>query len=471
MLVCVPASLPDALVRSLRDLFAGAPTVDAVLDLLTAQGLAATPAFLCAAVGPEGVRVVVRGDLEAVAHGLDGSSLSLGAGRSASWNDDVVTDIASIEVDVDGAGGSLEWIATTGAAAPPGPAVSTPSRTTSGAPAPSTSSHTLGELDFLRLVGGDEPEPDPEAHPEPEPEPAAEPEAAPADPALGASPGDEPDFSSLLDRTGHGAVDPAPPDRTEAPVPTSAPPPPAPPAPALSPDPTSVLPAGVVPPRPGGRASISAVPASTGEAARPADPPVPAQTATGLGEHDGRTVTLADLRRLQEQAGAAAPAPPVPDAAPVRSSEVRAVRCPVGHANPPTSTTCRLCGAGIADTSVVAVPRPVVVRLVFDSGLVVDVDRPQLIGRRPTVPAGTDELPNLITLPSPDSDISRVHTAVRVEGWDVLVEDLGSTNGTEVRLPGRDPVRLREHDPVLVVVGTEITLAGTVQFTVEAAEP
>ena len=119
----------------------------------------------------------------------------------------------------------------------------------------------------------------------------------------------------------------------------------------------------------------------------------------------------------------------------------------------------------------VAVPRPVLARLVFDSGLVIDVDRPQLIGRRPTAPPEADEIPNLVTIPSPDSDISRAHTGVRIEGWEVLVEDAGSTNGTEVRLPAREAVRLREHEPLLVVPGTEVTLAGTVRFRVERPEP
>jgi hypothetical protein len=157
-------------------------------------------------------------------------------------------------------------------------------------------------------------------------------------------------------------------------------------------------------------------------------------------------------------------------AAPPRAGEVHAVRCPDGHANPPTATRCRLCSRAVLDTSVTTVPRPVVARLVFESGLIVDVDRPQLIGRRPTAPPDAIELPNLVTIPSPDSDISRIHTAVRVEGWDLLVEDVGSTNGTEVRLPHGEPVRLREHDPVLVVPGTEVTLAGVIRFRVEPAE-
>ena len=142
----------------------------------------------------------------------------------------------------------------------------------------------------------------------------------------------------------------------------------------------------------------------------------------------------------------------------------------MGHANPPTADTCRLCHSPVTDRSVLNVPRPVLARLVFESGLIVDVDRPQVIGRKPTAPSDAVELPNLITVPSPDSDISRCHTAVRLEGWDLLVEDLGSTNGTEVKLPPGVLHRIREHDPVLVVVGTEVTMAGVVRFRVEAPE-
>ena len=297
------------------------------------------------------------------------------------------------------------------------------------------------------------------------------------------------DFSGLLERTSHGVAEapsaaaPPPPSATTAtsatlgagalgPAPAPSRTPPA----TAGEQPVTPLAPGVRPPRRTARLPISAVPKADPIVAPPPGPPPPPPGAgTGLGEHDGRTITLADLRRVQDDAADPRPrpddtaAPPgSPGTAPPRSGEVRAVRCPAGHANPPTATTCRLCGQAVTDTTVMTIPRPVIARLVFDSGLIVDVDRPQLIGRRPSSPPEAEEIPNLVTIPSPDSEISRAHAAVRVEGWDVLVEDVGSTNGTEVRLPGRDPVRLREHDPVLVVAGTEVTLAAVVRFQVEA---
>ncbi|MGN6694810.1 MAG: FHA domain-containing protein [Aquihabitans sp.] len=411
LLVCTPADLPERTSSALRDRIAQAPTIDAVLEVLTADGLAATPPFVCAADDPDGTRVVIRGELRAVAHGRDGAAVALGSGRSATWNDDVITDIARITLDL-GTGSEVEWLAATAEPAPPTEAVPP---TEAPSPAEPADSHTLGEEAFLELRDAQPVSPPPPPPPPPpSPAPAPPPPAPPAPDAL--------DFSQLLDDTSHRVPPPAPPDL---------PPPPPPPLPP------------------------------------PPEPPVDA--GTGLGEHDGRTITLADLRQLQT-APSLPPSTGPADAPTARAREVRAVRCPAGHPNPPTVGTCRRCGAEIADPTVVAVPRPVVARLVFESGLVVDVDRPQLIGRRPMAPAEADDLPNLVTIPSPDGDISRAHTAIRLEGWDVLVEDLGSTNGTEVRLPGAEPVRLREHEPVLAVVGTQVVLAGTVRFTIQAPE-
>src|SRR4051794_8817387 len=47
ILVCVPADLPEDRVEALRTLLDQAPSIDGVLELLTADGLAATPSFVC----------------------------------------------------------------------------------------------------------------------------------------------------------------------------------------------------------------------------------------------------------------------------------------------------------------------------------------------------------------------------------------------------------------------------------------
>jgi hypothetical protein len=459
LLVCVPADLPASTRDALRAQLTSTPSVDGVLDVLTGDGLQATPDFVCAEVVPDGARIVIRGALHVEAHALDGSSLTLDAGRSSTWRDDVVADLVALSVQRD-QGDCLEWMV---------PAI--PERRSVEVDAHPTESHTLDEAAFLRLIAAEEADRTDVDEPSDE-SPVAEPEAGTTTATN--------DFSSLLDRTGD-----VPPPQTPTPPPAPPPPPPdieatppPPPPPVSTAAPDDDLPAGVQPPRPAVRPPISSVPGAGATSAPPPPPPpppppvsptatAPAGTGTGLGERDGRTVTLAELRELHQQPGEAA-APPSGDR-PGRG-EVRAVRCDRGHANPPGAAACRVCGTEIADPVVVTVSRPVVARLVFDSGLIVEVDRPQLIGRRPTAPPDADEIPNLVTLPSPDGDISRSHAAVRVEGWDLLVEDVGSTNGTEVRLPGHDPLRLRELDPMLVVVGTEVTLAGAVRFRVEAPE-
>ena len=56
---------------------------------------------------------------------------------------------------------------------------------------------------------------------------------------------------------------------------------------------------------------------------------------------------------------------------------------------------------------------------------------------------------------------------MRLEYWHVAVKDLGSTNGTQVVLPGENPVTLRPNDPMMIEPGTKVILAGVFSFTFE----
>jgi hypothetical protein len=64
-----------------------------------------------------------------------------------------------------------------------------------------------------------------------------------------------------------------------------------------------------------------------------------------------------------------------------------------------------------------------------------------LLGRAPKVNAelSAAERPHLVRVTSPQNDISRNHVEIVLEGWHVLIRDLGSTNGTTVALPGQHP--------------------------------
>lgn len=91
-----------------------------------------------------------------------------------------------------------------------------------------------------------------------------------------------------------------------------------------------------------------------------------------------------------------------------------------------------------------------------------------LIGRSPIVSGEVrGRIPELVAVASPDQDVSRTHLEVRLEGWQVLVIDRDSTNGTTVELPGREPQRLRPDHPFPLPVGAVVSLAGEVDFTFE----
>lgn len=218
-------------------------------------------------------------------------------------------------------------------------------------------------------------------------------------------------------------------------------------------------------PGPGG--VISAVPPSTPLSAPPAAQPPAPPDVDQPGDHDGMTISLSQLRNARAGAGAAAA---VGEAA-APGSTVHAVSCPTGHLNPPTASSCRVCGIEIPDQAHVSVPRPPLGTLHFSDGTTRVLSRPMLLGRSPTASGPVSgELPELVSLHSPSKELSGTHLEMRIEGWQVLVVDRHSTNGTTVQLPGRDPIRMHPGEPVPVVPGTVVDMAEEVQFTFEAGE-
>lgn len=187
------------------------------------------------------------------------------------------------------------------------------------------------------------------------------------------------------------------------------------------------------------------------------------------------TPDLGPAQPAQESAPTHAPEPaaashPVGDTGEIPSGPmVLAVRCSIGHHNAPHATRCRVCGQDLPSQQPEQTPRPALGLLRLSTGDVVTLDRGVLIGRAPRASAEVSgaRAPHLVRIASPDNEISRNHVEIVLDGWHVLVRDLGSTNGTTVALPGSSPVRVRPGDQQTIEPGTTITLADQVSMVFE----
>ncbi|MDQ6657902.1 MAG: FHA domain-containing protein [Actinomycetota bacterium] len=199
---------------------------------------------------------------------------------------------------------------------------------------------------------------------------------------------------------------------------------------------------------------------------RPANgsPAASASRAAPGGDHDGHTQLAADVGVDQQSSP-----PPAAGPGPGHGAgQVYAVLCPSGHANAPHSVSCRVCGAAIPAAEPVIAQRPLLGRIRLSTGPLVDINRRVVIGRAPSASRVTSsELPQLVTVPSPQQDISRSHVEVRAEDWHLVVADLNSTNGTVIRAPGRPEQLLHPGQAVVVQAGWTIDLGDGVSFVVE----
>lgn len=480
----------DPLLEELTD----TTTVDDVIDFLLRGGLRRLPDFGCLERTPDGVRVVVRGAVTGVPD--SGDVVSSGSGP---WVDVVVPSEVVLRVG-DAAGGRrmpfrggvalASEVSFAPVAAPPfawpeptrdedAPAPEPNRDEDAPAPAPASAATDDEEpaIDFDFLFNATvHPTALPDAHvpplPEAAPAPAAEQAPTPAveppvDPAL-TSPSP---FTANLADLGADQSDPVPPaspgliqglpweqGAAFAPPPPSQPAspaaptssasfaPPAPPAPVAAPAPPASF-APPTPPAPPAPPAPPVYPASGWQQPGqiPSPPPAP------LDDPVARTINRSQLRG----AGAA--------------PTVLAVRCPHGHLSPAFATNCRVCRAPLAPQQHFEVPRPTLGVLQLSTGAIVQLDRGAILGRNPRVPpdhAGGQ--PNLVQVVDPGRDVSGQHLEVALDFWNVVVRDLGSTNGTEVVLPGEMPVSLRPHQPMIIEPGSKVVMAGAVSFVFEA---
>ena len=474
----LPEGAGEELVGRLRRAVLEPDPLAAVVDALISSGLLGLPSFCGAFTAGDGCHLLARGDGVAAATARDGTvSRVVSRPGVTTWSEELFDDLTSVTLGSrEGSGPVVEVLVLRPAvvAKAPAVAVDAPSTTATGSEPGDVSRATVP----LPAVHGAGPQP---AHDEagrevasPEdPQPgggAVDPPlsehtlAAPHDLDLPVPPegakrsesgaeedrraGDEPDFdfSHMLEETHYRgaeaaairATEPADEERVSAPAMDAVAP-----VPAVVRLPPATL-GGLIDGIPGLAASGGRRPAPVAD-----------------GDHDGHTIAARNLRSI---IASPSPSTPLPG-----SPGVQAVFCCAGHPNPPHADRCRSCRGEISDRTVRSIARPSVGRLRFLSGAMVELDRSQLIGRRPAVGAAQPitEMPGFVTVPDPEQALSRVHAEVRLDGWEVFVVDRGSKNGTFVEIPGHPPTKLRAGEPCLIVVGTRVTLADVCTFVFE----
>jgi hypothetical protein len=208
---------------------------------------------------------------------------------------------------------------------------------------------------------------------------------------------------------------PEPPAAPEAPITPAAPQPPAEPAPPAAPTP----------------------PAPPAAPAAPAGRPLPPPQADE--QIQFQSVLIDDLDDDDFEPLPIVDDPSVIEAAPgTQREEVRGVYCKNRHFNDPRQLFCAVCGINMVQQTPVLVNgvRPPLGVVVLDDGSVFQLDTPYLLGRDPSsderVQSG--EFRGLPIIDQ-SNQVSRVHARLELRGWDVVLVDNNSTNGTFLHVP------------------------------------
>lgn len=151
-------------------------------------------------------------------------------------------------------------------------------------------------------------------------------------------------------------------------------------------------------------------------------------------------------------------------------SLIMAVLCVQQHSNPPESLSCRVCGDRVPHQNPRLVTRPALATLRGPDGAEAQLDAPVVIGRAPNADRSTVEGARLLTVQSPGHDISRTHAQVEPDGWEIIVTDLHSTNGSAVVLGGPEIVRRRlaPGESMVVPLGSVLELGDGVSVAIDS---
>ena len=151
--------------------------------------------------------------------------------------------------------------------------------------------------------------------------------------------------------------------------------------------------------------------------------------------------------------------------------KVKGFLCSRGHLNDPRVLFCNLCGIRMAERTGVFIEgvRPPLGLLVFDNGATVSLDMDYLLGREPETDGRvtSGQLRPLLVIDQ-TGGVSRHHAEIRLEGWDVVLVDIGSANGTLVAPPGAPAwSSLVPQQPVRLTPGMAVRM-GSRQFAFES---
>ena len=206
---------------------------------------------------------------------------------------------------------------------------------------------------------------------------------------------------------------------------------------------------------------VSAVPAVSAVPTAPSEDTLPTTFTAGLAPTPSRRTGGRDRSVSRRPLTGGDDALEVP--------RVLAAVCPAGHLTPAYSGLCRVCRRMVATQEAFETARPALGRLVLPQGDPLLLDRGAVLGRAPYVPSGwAGAQPHLVALHDPDHDVSAQHLSVVLDLWNVLVCDLGSTNGTRLVDPAGRSTRLAPYEPVALGPGVAVVLADvvTLQFEV-----
>ena len=191
-------------------------------------------------------------------------------------------------------------------------------------------------------------------------------------------------------------------------------------------------------------ASPPAPPPPPAAAAPPPPTPAPDRPTPAVPEDDMGHFDSVLLSQVQEDAPV--PLPVVSELVNVSQvvdpavvvEEVRGVYCKNRHFNDPRQLFCAVCGINMVQQTPVLVDglRPPLGVIVLDDGAVFQLDSDYLLGRDPASDERVrSEEVRSIAVQDQSNQISRVHARIELRGWDPVLIDNESTNGTFVNPP------------------------------------